>query len=361
MKELSMVALLALGITSEAMAEVTTQMGGQAVFYYQTNNGGDNNFFEQGTSSGNAGLQLDIKSDIGHDFGLGYQGTFLGTLDLDKNIILNERQYAQANKANGYATTKLYITKKVANSYMKFGRQSLPKSLSPLAFSEGWNVFKNTFDAAVLVNKDFQDTTIVGAYVGSSNKHDNLSGFDKLTSNSTALGNAKGTLNSGAYMLTVANESMKNVPITASYYALKDIAGADSGEALWLDVKSKKRLVNFAGQAGQIDPSNNLDKTVAFGAKMSGKVNQTALSLAYSNVNDGDVQLRNVGTAIKTPLYTQIIGNQNFISLDNDTVLVKAVTKLPVGKLSVAYDYTQDNSVAKNDYQELDVVYKFVL
>jgi hypothetical protein len=160
-------------------------------------------------------------------------------------------------------------------------------------------------------------------------------------------------------MLTVANKSIKDVPITASYYALKDIANLDSGNALWLDVKANQNPVKFALQAGQIDPSNELDKTTAFGLKASGKVENVGLSLAYSSVNDGDVSLQNVGTGVKTPLYTQMIGNQNFISSDADTVVLKVVGKLPVGKLIAQYGATTDNSDAKNDYGELDIIYKF--
>ena len=355
-----MIALLAMGSVTVASAEQPEiKLGGQGVIYYQTNDSLGHDFLNQDSSSANAGLQINLSSDIGNDFGVGYQGTYLGTLGLEKSVVAGVRQHAKKDTLNAYATTKLFMTKKVNNTTLKFGRQELPKSLSPLAFSESWNVFKNTFDAVVLANTDIPDTTVVAAYVGSSNKHNDLSTFDDMAANSTALGDGNGTLNSGAYMLTVANESVKNIPITATYYALKDIANLDSGDALWLDMKSKNTPVNFALQVGQIDPSNNLKKTVAYGGRVSGKLQNVNLSLAYSSVDDGDVALQNVGTGIKTPLYTQMIGNQNFISSDADTFVLKGSVKLPVGKLIAQYDQTKDNSLAKNDYNELDVIYKF--
>ena len=359
MIKLSMVALMATAVTTGAMAEADIKLGGQGVIYYQTNDVGDADFLSQESSSANVGLELKVKADIGNKFGLAYQETFLGTLGLDKNMVSGVRQFAKEDKLNAHSMTNLYVTKKIDNTLMKLGRQELPKALSPLAFSENWNVFKNTFDAAVFVNKDIIDTTVVGAYVASSNRHNNLSGFNDLGANSSALGKGAGTLNGGAYMLTVANKSIKDVPITGTYYALKDIADLESGHALWLDVKANKAPVKVAFQVGQIDPSNNLDKTTAFGAKVSGKVEQVNLSLAYSSVDDGDVSFQNVGTGVKTPLYTQMIGNQNFISTDADSVVLKAVGKLPVGKLIVQYDMTTDNSSAKNDYSELDIIYKF--
>ena len=356
MIKLSMVAMMVGSLTIGAMAEADIKVGGQGVIYYQTNNSGDANFFNQESSSANAGLELELKAELGNGVNLMYQETFLGTLGLEKSIVSGTRQDAHEGDLNSHAMTQLYGSKKIDNTLIKLGRQELPKALSPLAFSESWNVFKNTFDAVVVVNKDIIDTTIVGAYVSGSNRHTDLSKFDDLGANSSA---TSGLLKSGAYMLTVNNKSVKNVPITATYYALKDIATLESGDALWLDVKANQAPVKVAFQAGQIDPSNNLDKTIAFGARVSGKVEDVALSFAYSTVNDGDVSLQNVGTGVKTPLYTQMIGNQDFISSDADTFVFKASKKLPVGKLIVQYDLTSDNSTAKNDYSELDIIYKF--
>jgi hypothetical protein len=354
-----MVAMGVVLVTTGIMAEADIKVGGQGVFYYQTNNSANADFFSQEGSSANAGLELSIKADLGNKFDFEYQETFLGTLGLEKSIVSGTRQNAHNNDLNSHAMTRFYMSKEIDNTLIKLGRQELPKSLSPLAFSESWNVFKNSFDAAVVVNKDIIDTTLVGAYVSGSNRHTNLSKFDDLSANSLALGNEAGTLNSGAYMLTVANKSVKNVPITASYYSLRSIAGLEDGNALWLDVKSNNAPIQVAFQAGQIDPSNNLDATTAFGLKVSGKIQDVGVSLAYANVNDGDVSMQNVGTGVKTPLYTQMIGNQNFIARDADSFVLKATSKLPVGKLIAQYNITTDNSTAKNDYNEFDLIYKF--
>ena len=359
MIRLSTIAIMATMLTTASMAEADIKLGGQGVIYYQTNDLGDTDLFSKENSSANAGLELSLKADVGHGFNVEYQETFLGSLGLENNSVSGTRQNAHADDLNSHAMTRLYGSKKIENTLIKFGRQELPKSLSPLAFSEKWNVFKNSFDAVVVVNKDIIDTTIVGAYVSGSNRHNNLSKFDTLSANSSALGKGAGTIDSGAYMLTVQNESFKHVPITATYYALQDIAGAESGNALWLDFKSNKAPVKVALQAGQIDPANDLDKTTAFGLKASGRVENIGLSLAYSSVNDGDVSMQNVGTGVKTPLYTQMIENQNFISRDADTVVLKVVGKLPVGKVIAQYNMTTDNSDAKNDYNEFDLIYKF--
>jgi hypothetical protein len=357
MTKLSLITILVTSTLSTAMAEVKYDVGGESVFYYQTNNSGDTDFFNQKNSSASVGLELDANADLGNDLLLGVQGTFLGTLGLEKGLISNSRQNAKINDRNDVALTKLYASKKLANTFVKVGRQELSSSYSPLAFSEGWNVFTNRFDALLMSNNDLSNTTLTGAYIHASNRHNGLNTFDDLSVNSASA--VTPTLNNGAYLLTVANESMKNVPIIASYYNLRKGVNGDNGQVLWLDVKVKQNAINMAFQAGQLDTSSSLKETNAIGAKVYGKVSNVDLSLAYSSVNNGDVSLQNIGTGIKTPLYTQMIGNQNFISSDANSVVLKGSTKLGEGKFIAQYDYTKDGSVAKNNYQELDLIYKF--
>jgi len=349
---LSLAAIAAVAMTTGAMADVDMKIGGQGVLYYQTTDTSNTtDLFNQDSSKANAGLQLNLDADLGNGFGFGYQESFLGSLGLENNLVHDTMQKAGA--LNSHAMTKLFVTKKVGNTTLKLGKQELPKSLSPLAFSEGWNVFKNTFDAAIAINTDIENTTIVAAYVAKSNGHGDLSNFNNLaTSGGT-------NMNSGAYMLTVANKSNKMAQPTLTYYALKDVAGGESGSALWADVQVDAGLpVKFALQGGQIDPANNLDKTTVYGAKVTGNAGPVAIKLAYSSVDDGAVAVQNIGTGIKTPLYTQMVANQGAIASDADTVVLQASMAAGPGKLIAQYDMTTDNSAIKNDFNELDVIYK---
>ena len=357
---LSLAAIAAVGMMSVANADVDVKVGGQAVVYYQTvENGGDSDFFRKDNSRANAGLQLNLNADLGNGFGLGYQETFLGSLGLENNLVSNTMQTAQANELNSHSMTKLYVTKKIANTTFKLGRQELPKSLSPLAFSEGWNVFKNTFDAALAINSDVPDTTLVAAYVSRSNGRIgtqpvglvDLGAFGDL---------GKGAINKGAYMLTVANKSLKQVPITLSYYKLEDILGGEAGSAVWGDVQVDAGLpVKFGLQGGSVMPENNLKDTTAMGVKVTGKAGPVALKLAYSTVDDGTLSVQNTGTGVKTPLYTQMVFNQNHISRDADTIVLQAKMPVGLGTLIAQYDMTTDNATDGSDYTELDVIYKF--
>jgi len=253
---------------------------------------------------------------------------------------------------NDTAISQAYITKKIDNTTLKLGRQALPASVSPLAFSEDWNVFANTYDAAVVINSDLPDTTLVGAWVGGNSDGTNVNATSK------ALNSNNVQMMGGAYMVTAVNKSVKELPLTLSYYALKDIANLDSGNAIWASTKVDAGLpVSLALQGGQINPENNLKETNVFGAEIGAKVDMFDLGLAYSSVNDGDVSVRNVG-GVKTPLFTQMVANEGAIARDADTVVLKASTAVGAGTLSAAYGMVSAGA-ANSDSQELNLVYGF--
>ncbi|QFR50248.1 hypothetical protein FJR48_11110 [Sulfurimonas lithotrophica] len=368
---------------------------GQAVIYYETHTDdtrADKGMFDKDESMANVGLQLNIGGDIGNGFTLGTQASYIGTLGLEKNLVSGTRADAGQSLNNDLTTqimlSKIFVAKQIGNTTLKLGRQELPKSLSPLAYSEGWNVFKNTFDAIVAINTDIKDTTIVGAWVGESNDPN---------ANYSTLSDLKGAgldVNDGAYMLTVANKSIPMTALTASYYTLHGIdlaplagtaatATADNNgnnaTALWIDAKiAGKDLplgLNIGLQYGNISPDIKDDATVtralnkdtsALGVKVGMKpVDNLMVELAYTTVDDGTIAVKNTGTGIKSPLFTQAIYNQDFISSDASTIGLKAAYNMgDMGKVIVNYNMTTDdrNAVAgiavAEDYSELDLIYK---
>jgi len=359
--KLSIAAIVAVSMTTGAMAKssdgVDVKVGGQAVVYYQTLDKGDISYFDKEGARANAAIQLNLNSDLGNGFGIGVQGTALNTFGLEKNLVDNVMQSGGGDLGNAgdyEAITKAYLTKQIAKTTLKLGRQELPKSLSPLAFSEGWNVTKNTFDALVAINSDIPDTTLVGAFVSRTNGNglaNDMSSFGDL---------AGGAAEKGAYMLTVANKSAANVPVTLSYYQLP----STELTAVWADVQAKNLgPVGVGLQGGTVmNGATGGNDTTAMGVKVSGKAGPASLSLAYSTVDDGDVPIHNVGTGVKTPLYTQMILNQKSIKKDADTVVLKGVVPVGPGKLIAQYGMTtanEKNLNGENDYNELDVIYKF--
>ena len=374
---------------------------GQTVLYYQTVENGvavaDNELFDGDVSRANAGLKLGVVGSNIADTGIGFgvEIVALGSLGLEKDgdavavpapagfvdggadgivndYVFGTMQTTDVGDINGGALTQAYLTYTAGNTTAKLGRMYLPKNLSPFAFSEKWNVFSNSFEAALLVNTDIADTTLVGAWVARSNGINNLGAWADMGAN-----------DNGVFLLTAVNKSVAGLTLTGSFYYLSE-AGllTEDAYALWGDAKFSTKLagntINVAAQGGLLDV-DAADPTIAYGVKAGGNFaipafGSVALCAAYTGVDlqngAGNLAVRNLGTGNKTPLYTQMIANQAAISgatsLNGtaDTIMVKAAATydLPaIGATTLSVGYgmtTRENGagVDMDDYNELDVV-----
>jgi hypothetical protein len=345
--------------------------------FYQTNDrntAGDKGFFDTSTSNANVGIQLNLGADLGNNFTFGSQLTYVGTSGLEKNlvgptgIVQAGGTTTQGSTTDDIALTKIFIAKQIANTTLKIGRQELPGSLSPLAFSEGWSVYKNTFDAIVAINTDLPNTTLVGAYVSGGTDISDLDGTADL---------GDGNVMDGAYMITASTTAIPMSTVTASYYTLKNVDAGNalglapagtvmvSADALWLDAKIGKDLpmgLAIGLQYGNLDHDGAGAKdTSTYGIKLSAKpMDALTVCAAYTDVDDGDLPVVNYGTMVKSPLFTQMILNQGYINSDNDTWMLKASYDMgDMGSITAQYGSTDDTSAANvDDYTELDVIYK---
>ena len=338
---------------------------GQGVFYYQTTTGyGNSNWLNQPTSAAAAGLQLSaVNKDLGNGIGAGFELSGLSSAGLHNDFVGSMVQ--NAGGTTDGAITQAYLTYGLNNTSLKAGRQTLPKALSPFAYSEGWNVFKNTFDALLVVNSDIQDTTLVGAYVHRANNSlGDLSSFNEIWGADAV------------YMLTAQNKSVENLTLTGSFYHLDDVADVgENQQALWGDAKYDfGNSMKLAGQFGRIygdftDSIGGKD-TKAFGMMVSGEIAGINTSLAYSSVNKGSIPLANIaGSGVKSPLYTQGVLNQNGIKIDSNSLKLSGSMKAMGGTFIAAYMTSElgENALPSvlglgvggaGTYQEIELLFK---
>jgi hypothetical protein len=362
------------------------EFSGQGVVYYQTIDAyGAGDLFDQDTSVADAGLQLKaMNKDLFAGIGAGITLNGLTTLGLEHSLVSNVMQTTNRSIKGGWIG-EAYLTYAMGNTSLKGGRMTLPAGLSPFAHSENWNVFENTYDAALVVNTDISNTVLVGAWVWRNNTNGYNQFLDGYTPAApgahnflkTAIGihnspvNALGYIggeyadmadfgrtngDNGVFMVTAQNSSIENLTLTGSYYYGDDFLGL--GEALniwWVDGKYKFSNYELALQGGQVLDSALPKDTTAFGAKISGSFDGFGAYLAYSTVDDGTTGIFNVGGQ-QTPLYTQMIINEGAIRTDNDTVVVGAHTSLLGGTFGAGYGASRGD-VSGYDYDEIDVYY----
>ena len=335
--------------TSKTVSDWT--FNGQGVVYYQTAESGHGSLFEQENSGAAAGVQLSgINQHIIGGIGAGFELTGISSLGLEKDIVSHLVQSATGDLTGG-AISQAYLTYGIGNTSLKVGRQELPKSLSPLAFSDDWNVFKNTFDAALAVNTDIPDTVIALAYVKKANSSFGpLANFDDIHA-------ADNT-----YFAALSNSSISNLTLTGSFYQLNNVLGLGNATAIWGDAQYKMDGYSIGFQGALVDPTDVKDalvKTNMLGAKIGAKIAMFDATIAYSTVDEGTVKLNNIAgkSGERTALYTQLLANADSIASNNDTVAVKLHANALNGTFVAEYAATTDNSSASNDTTELDLAY----
>lgn len=361
---------------------------GQAVAYTQTrdslggNQGGD--LFGGATTAGGLGLQLRaINDDVFAGIGFGAE---VSTIQDGKSA---NYSYTNFGLQDGSALTQAYLTYGLdsIDTNLKIGRQTLPKSLSPFAFSEGWGIFKNTFDAALIVNSSLPDTTAVYAFVTRGNGTVNplpgtaLHPWVGFQGGYTDLSDFNKINDDGVHMITLQNKSISNLTLTGTWYYganhtqwISDslnlgVVGAGDTNVIWGDATYAADMFTIGVQGGQISP-DGLDDTTGYGIKIAGNLGMFSLFAAYTSVDDGAVKMANFGTSVKTPLYTQSILDQDTIALDSDTFKLAVGMKALGGKFGLAYISSDLGAAAPaavmypasgsgaGTYDEIDFTYK---
>jgi hypothetical protein len=359
--KLSLVAVMALGTSAYAIDNV--KVNGEAKVWYQTtenNNDSTKDFFDKDTNSmAEVKLSVGATADLLQNLSAGVKMTALSTLGLENNLVGNVP--AGTDEIDGDAATsplkdqswveELYLAYTMGKTTAKIGRQALN---TPLAFTETWNVVDNTFEAAVLLNNDLPDTTLVAAWVGGHN------GTGMITEKGTTpeLGSARGKTVAhsgefgtfaldGAYAAGVINKSIPDTTVQAWYYNVDNVA-----DAFWLQADAKVLgMVNIGVQYAGMSPDGTTRDLTAVSSQRDTDVTAVKASVdvagvnlyaAYSSVTDGTLGFSNVATGDKSSLYTTLgsiyLDGEIAAAPDTNTWKVGASTKLVPGvALSTSY------------------------
>ena len=198
---------------------------GNMVAYYQTRDTKANSLFSTASAASNFGLQLRaVNDDLFWGVGAGFEVTGMSSSSLIADgTIQTAGTYNNLGRNIGGALTQAYLTYSIdaIDTSLKIGRQTLPKSLSPFAFSEEWQPLKNTFDAALVVNSSIPDTTLVYAFVDKNNGSavgSDFSTFNYINGNTVS--------DNGVHMITAQNKSIEGLTLTGSFYYGVELLGA---------------------------------------------------------------------------------------------------------------------------------------
>ncbi len=336
--KMSLVASLLVG--SSLLAVENVEYGGDVNLFYDTQDGGTEDLFNKDASAADASLNLFIGAELLKNDAVTLKGkaayTVLSTLGLENNMVSSVwggSHTATTPTGAGYGSalggakvenanyfTEAYVTVEAGKTALQLGRMEID---TPLAFTEAWSIEKNTFEAAVVVNTDIPDTTIVGAYIGNGNGTEAF-GQDE-TSNVYGLGLAMGGVvngegkfatfgTDGAYAAGIINNSFKPLTAQAWYYNVTNLV-----KAYWLQADIDCSLVEgvkIGGQYTAHDPQEKLkaiDPTAkesnVYAVMLGYEMKDTFfVKAAYSKTDDDYAAGFNTATATGTAqskLYTE--------------------------------------------------------
>lgn len=365
--KMSLVAAMVMGASAFAIDNV--KVSGDAKVYYSTSDEGTLDLFDQGNSAADTALRLGVTGDLTKGVSFGMTGYAVSALGLENNLVGDT--WSGAHKLGNGAEdaawmSELWLAATVGKTTAKVGRMELD---TPFAFSEKWSIATNTFDAAVLINQDIADTTLIGAWIGRGNGVNAASpvpatlGIDTIMSNGAQFGTFA---DKGAYAAAVINNSFKPLVAQAWYYNVVNVADAYWLQADWdcqlvKDVKVGAQYANLSPK-GMLDGNDN-SSAYAFKLGYEG-IENLKVSAAYSKVDDkGLLDITNVATnnmaTAESKLYTEAFWNRGYVGeQDARTWNAKASYDVKdVAKFSVSYtDVNNGNTSQQSNTSDMTEV-----
>ncbi len=358
MKLLKMSLAAAMLMGASAFAIDNVKVSGDAKLYYGTDDANDANLFSKEGAYGQAALGLGLTADLVKGVSAGAHLTALSTLGLQGQLVNNV--WESTNGLDDYYWfDEAWMAGTIGKTTMKVGRMALD---TPLVFTETWSIAKNTFEAAVLLNQDLPDTTLVAAYVGGTNGRSILAAAPAVgVANVVGPVNANGTTNfgqfyQGAYAFGLVNNSWKPLTFQAWYYDATRVI-----QAYWLqaDLNFEGILVGgqYTGQEVQDATVPGADSQSAF-AGMIGYEMKDLLTIKGSYSSTDDKGPINVGGNLiasgQSKLYTEAWWNYGYITqLDTTAYNITLTADLSGWGLGLYYTAADQSSDAgDNDMTE---------
>ena len=335
--KMSLVAALLVG--SSAFAIENVKVSGDAKLYYSTTQD-TFDMFSKEASAGQAAASVSVSGDLTKGISFGSKATALSTLGLQGQLVNNVWEGTNA-VSDSYIVNDLWLAGTVGKTTGKIGRMELD---TPLVFTEKWSIVENTFEAAVVINQDIPNTTLVGAYVGGSNGSHNgsangghaagIANVVDTTANETTFTQFW----NGAYAVGAINNSVEDLTLQAWYYQATKIA-----TAFWLQADVAKKGFMGGLQVTSTDLTNATSGALSAAtavAVMGGyeMKDVVTVKLAYSMVSDDNADVRadwvggagfNLSGTNQSKLYTEAWWNYGYIT-SADTTSINLTVESPV-------------------------------
>ncbi|NOQ30874.1 MAG: hypothetical protein GQ570_07100 [Helicobacteraceae bacterium] len=368
--KLSLAAVLIMGANAFAIDNVKVN-GATKLIYQTTDKSGsfedNNDMFSKESAQAQVSATLGVSANLIDGVSAGMEMQALSTLGLENQLVMgvmNDTLPGGAGTDDAWNVSQMWIATTLGNTTAKIGRQELN---TPLAFTEKWNIVKNTFEAAVLINSDVPKTTLVGAYVGGSNA-DTAKGLTTVnmpSDGSTGFSQFYG----GAYAAGAITTAIPMTTAQAWYYDVNTVA-----TATFFQTDTKIDMITGSLQYATVDQvAAGAESNDVMAAKIAADLGVVKLYGAYSQTGKSNTAVKvgiNTATLDKTKIFTgagSIYFDGN-TALTNNTSAFKLGVSGKVGSFGLSAAYAQakqeadatraNNSAYDNDSSVVDLVVK---
>ncbi|WNY98406.1 OprD family outer membrane porin [Sulfurospirillum sp. 'SP'] len=380
--KLSLVAMVVAGLASSSFAADTLadafkngKVTGELRAWYFDRDTGDSNkatYTVSDIAKGNAdlfstGVMLSYVTDslYGLSFGATFQSSYAPFADNDAKNLYGTDMYG-----SGAVLSEAYVVYTLGKTTAKVGRQFIA---SPLVNSSGSRIIKEAFQAAVLINTDLPNTTLVAGYSdkfqGRTSDYDrSMPGADSempsfkkeavfYGTGTTAGSNVFGF--DGAYTAAAINKSISNLTLTGQYLFVNAVEGTNGGDANvfyaegnYVVPLSNMKLLFDATYRGSRTSNATFDGVHVEGDMYQGRIGFSELagfnaSFAYSTVATSDQSvLLGAGNGPTTYTAPLIKGAEVTSGANTDAYKVEVgydFTKVGVTGLKVLGQYVKIN------------------
>lgn len=377
--KLSLVAMVVAGLASSSFAADTLadafkngKVTGELKAWYfdrDTDNANKATYTASDVAKGNAdlfstGVMLSYVTDslYGLSFGATFQSNYAPFADSDAKNLYGTDMYG-----SGAVLSEAYVVYTIGKTTAKVGRQFIT---SPLVASSGSRMIKEAFQAAVLINTDLPDTTLVAGYSdkmqGRTSDYDrSVAGADSempsfkkeavfYGAGTTAGSNVFGF--DGAYTAAAINKSITNLTLTGQYLFVNDVEGTNGGDANvfyaegnYVVPLSSMKLLLDATYRGSRTSNPTFDGFHAEGDMYQGRVGFKELAgfnaaFAYSTVSNDQSVLLGAGNGPTTYTAPLIKGAESTSGAGTDAYKVEVgydFAKVGVAGLKVLGQYVK--------------------
>jgi len=336
--KLTLVATLLVG--SSVFAIENTKFSGDAKLHYYTQDE-NKNLFNATEAYGQAKLGLGLTTDLSDSVKANANLTVLSTLGMENRII--GHVWEQTNDfQDSFWMDTLNISADLGKTNTKVGRMTLD---TPLAWTETWSTAYNTFEAAIVTNKDLADTTILAGYIGGSNGAIESGAIARKRG--WVVADMNGTTNfsqfyKGAIIAAVVNNSYKPLTAQAWYYNIQTdptsvvTTNIDSISSYWLQADYEESGIILGaqymggkktGSAGHADI--NMD---AYAFKLGYEMKDSfSASISYSQTGKYTDGAKNLSGEGYTKLYTESWWSA--VTGSKDTQAINFTANAPIGDI----------------------------